>query len=108
MEGPVLRSSSYVKQIWDFFHFLEIVTSWLVPSAGQQIPAWVPYSALRFFKSPPSLFPMIPDGHPPGITRNFLIKKPVTIFTPCDATQEWVFPEFLPTLSFIKGGALFW
>jgi hypothetical protein len=26
----VLRSFSYVKQSWDFFHFLEIVTGWLV------------------------------------------------------------------------------
>jgi len=37
-EGPVLRSFSYLKQSWDFFHFLEIVTGWLVPSAGQKIP----------------------------------------------------------------------
>jgi hypothetical protein len=33
-EGPVLRPFSYVKQSWDFFHFLEIVTGWLVPSAS--------------------------------------------------------------------------
>jgi len=34
----VLRSFSYVNPSWDFFHFLEIVTGWLVPSAGQKIP----------------------------------------------------------------------
>jgi hypothetical protein len=37
-KGPVLRSFSYRKQSWDFFTFLEIVTVWLVPSAGQKIP----------------------------------------------------------------------
>jgi len=34
----VLSSFSYVKQGWGFFHFLEIVTGWLVPSTGQKIP----------------------------------------------------------------------
>jgi len=29
-EVPVLRSYSYAQQSWDFFHFLEIVTGWLV------------------------------------------------------------------------------
>jgi hypothetical protein len=38
MEGPVLRSLSHVKQSSDFLTFLEIVTVWLVPSAGQKIP----------------------------------------------------------------------
>jgi hypothetical protein len=37
-EGPVLRSFSYIKQSWDFFHFLKIVTGWLEPSTGQKIP----------------------------------------------------------------------
>ncbi len=37
-EGPVLKSFFYRQQSWDFFHFLEIVTGWLVPSAGQKIP----------------------------------------------------------------------
>jgi hypothetical protein len=37
-ERHVLRSFSYLKESWDFFHFLEIVTDWLVPSAGQKIP----------------------------------------------------------------------
>jgi hypothetical protein len=40
----ILRSFSYVKQSWDFFHFLETATGWLVPSAGQKIPvqpAWL-------------------------------------------------------------------
>ncbi len=37
-EGPILRSFSQ-----EFFHLLEIVTRWLVPSAGQKIlvePGW--------------------------------------------------------------------
>jgi hypothetical protein len=38
MEGPTLRSFSYVKQSLGFFHFLEIVTVWLVRSTGQKIP----------------------------------------------------------------------
>jgi hypothetical protein len=37
-DGPVLRSFSYLNQSWDFFHFLEIMTGWLVPSAVQKIP----------------------------------------------------------------------
>jgi hypothetical protein len=39
-KGPVPRSFSIssIKQSWDFFHFLEIVTGWLVPSAGEKIP----------------------------------------------------------------------
>jgi hypothetical protein len=32
MEGPVLRSFSYIKKSWDFS------TGWLVHSAGQKIP----------------------------------------------------------------------
>jgi hypothetical protein len=37
-EGPVLRSFSFCKAELGFFHFLEIVTGWLVPSACQKIP----------------------------------------------------------------------
>jgi hypothetical protein len=29
---------SYVKAELGFFHFLQIVTAWLIPSAGQKIP----------------------------------------------------------------------
>jgi hypothetical protein len=39
----VLRSISYVKERLDFFHFLEIMRGWLVPSTGQKIrvqPGW--------------------------------------------------------------------
>jgi hypothetical protein len=42
-EGPVLKSFSFVKQSWDFFHFLEIVTGRLAPFDGQKIlvyPGW--------------------------------------------------------------------
>ncbi len=35
-EGPESRPFSLVIQSWGFFHFLEIVTGWLVPSAGQR------------------------------------------------------------------------
>jgi hypothetical protein len=43
-EGFILRSFSYVKQSWDFFHFLETVTGfgWYLP-AGKKIsvqPSW--------------------------------------------------------------------
>jgi hypothetical protein len=38
-EGPVPESFSYVKQSWDFFTFLEIMTGWLVPSSGQKLPS---------------------------------------------------------------------
>ncbi len=37
-EGP-----KHVEQNWELFHFLEIVTGWLVPSAGPKIlvqPGW--------------------------------------------------------------------
>jgi len=37
-EGPALRSFSFCKAELGFFHFLEIVTGWLVRSAGQKIP----------------------------------------------------------------------
>jgi hypothetical protein len=42
-DGPVLRSFSYVKAELGFFHFLKLVTGWLVPSIGQKIPttAWL-------------------------------------------------------------------
>jgi hypothetical protein len=62
-------------------------------------------SALRFFKSLPSLFPMILDGYPPGITWIFLIRKPVTIFTPCDAPYEWAFLNFYPPSASSQGGS---
>jgi hypothetical protein len=38
MEWPILKSFSYVKAEMGFFHFFEIVTGQLVPSAGQKIP----------------------------------------------------------------------
>jgi hypothetical protein len=37
MEGFVLKSFSYIKRSWHFFHFLEIVTGWLLPFANQKI-----------------------------------------------------------------------
>jgi hypothetical protein len=49
MKGPILRSFSRRKAELEFFHFLEIVTDWLVPSAGQKIP--VQYSLASTFHS---------------------------------------------------------
>jgi len=35
MEGPVLRSFSYIKQELGIFDFLEIVAGWLLPSTAE-------------------------------------------------------------------------
>jgi hypothetical protein len=57
IEGPILRSFSYVKQSWDLagtFHWSEDPsTAWLVPSTGQKIPIQ-PGWYLRPQKIPPA------------------------------------------------------
>jgi len=37
-QRPTFGVGSWFTTSWYFFHFLEIVSGWLVPSAGQKIP----------------------------------------------------------------------